>query len=194
MRRMPALRSDRRGVAAVEFAFAAPILFLVMFGIFDISYNLYVSSVLQGAVNRAARAATMENAKPEHVDQIVKDATGRLMAGPTLTFSRKAYVNFTDMNRIEDFTDVNGNGTCDAGEPYTDANGNGTWDKDRGKGGMGGARDAVLYEVTLSYQRMFPLGKMLGLSNRVVHRNRSVLRNQPWDLQAGEGATVLNCS
>jgi hypothetical protein len=46
---------------------------------------------------------------------------------------------------------VNGDGVCNAGEPFEDANANGSWDADQGKAGSGGARDAVLYEVQVTY-------------------------------------------
>ena len=46
-----------------------------------------------------------------------------------------------------------------AGEPFEDANANGTWDEDRGSDGQGGARDAVLYVVSVSYRRAFGVGE-----------------------------------
>lgn len=188
------VRQDTRGVAAVEFALIAPFLFMVLFGIFDISYNLYVSTVLQGATNRAARASTMQNMNDAAIDQIVRDRVGDLMRTPTLTFERKAYSNFTDVSRPEDYTDINANGACDAGEPFVDANGNGTWDADRGRSGSGGARDAVVYTVTLQYRRMFPLWKVIGIPDTVNQVSSTVLRNQPWELQQDEGSTVKNCT
>lgn len=183
-----------RGVAAVEFAMIAPVFFMVIFAIFDISYNLYVSSVLQGATNRAARAATMEGASEKQVDTIVTDRVGDLMVRPNLKFARKAYVNFTDVHRPEDFTDIDGNGVCNGGEPYVDANNSGSWEADRGRSGNGGARDAIVYEVTLTYKSMFPLWKLIGLSDTVNLVSTSVLRNQPWELQAGETVTTKNCT
>ena len=40
----------------------------------------------------------------------------------------------------EEFTDTNGNGTCDDGEPFEDVNDNGTWDADGGDVGQPGRR------------------------------------------------------
>ena len=79
------------------------------------------------------------------------------MPNATIDIDRRAYVDYSDVNRPEDFTDNNDDGMCDDGEPYEDINNNGMWDQDRGKDDMGGARDAVLYTVTVSYPRAFPV-------------------------------------
>ena len=57
------------------------------------------------------------------------------------------------------------------------------WDTDRGVDGMGGARDAVLYTVTVSYPRAFPLMHLIGLPETVTSRSQTVLRNQPYGSQ-----------
>ena len=58
---------------------------------------------------------------------------------------------------------------------------------------MGGARDAVLYTVTVSYPRAFPVMKLLGFSNTVTARARTVLRNQPYGAQ-NKTAPIGNCA
>ena len=99
----------------------------------------------------------------------------------------------TTSARPEDFTDINGDGDCNDGEPFEDVNGNGTWDADRGQSGSGGARDAVLYTVTVTYPRMFPYMKILGFSDTVTARARTVLRNQPYGPQ-NAARRVGNCA
>ena len=49
------VRRDARGVAAVEFALVAPALLLTIMGIFDLGYNIYANTMVQGAIQRAAR-------------------------------------------------------------------------------------------------------------------------------------------
>ncbi len=110
----------------------------------------------------------------------------------TLTFDRKAYANFSDVSSPEDYSDLNGNGVCDNGEPFEDVNGNKAWDRDRGKSGGGGARDAVLYTVRVSYPRAFPIGRFIGLADTHQLETSTVLRNQPWDQQE-TATTVRNC-
>ncbi len=49
------LRADDRGVTAIEFAFIAPVLFLVVMGIIELGLSLLVEVVLDNAVADAAR-------------------------------------------------------------------------------------------------------------------------------------------
>jgi len=183
--RLPCLRADRRGVTTVEFALIAPVLLLMLMGIYDMGYAIYVDSVLQGALQQAARNSTLEGAagSTATIDQGVTNMVKRVSPGATLAFSRKSYSSFTNVGRPEDFTDVNTNGVCDNGEPYEDANGNGAWDADRANSGQGGARDAVLYAVTVTYPRPFAMASLARFSNTVTLKAQTVLRNQPYNIQ-----------
>lgn len=187
-------RRCRRGATIVEFAFAAPVMLIAMMGVFDLGYNMYTATLLQGAIQKAARDSTIEGAatSSDTLDSRVRGIVHTVAPHATLAFSRKSYTNFTDVSQPEDFTDVDKNGACNDGEPFEDANGNGVWDKDRGRSGVGGARDAVLYEVTVTYQRAFPVAKLIGLPDTTSMTARTVLRNQPYTQQTAITATG-NC-
>jgi Flp pilus assembly protein TadG len=180
-----ALGRDERGVTAVEFAIIAPALLMVLLGVFDTAYNLYTASVLNGAAQKAARASTIEGAEAKGlaIDGKVVAAVHNVMPEADVTFDRRAYRDYSDIHRPEDYTDVDSDGACDDNEPFEDINGNGVWDADRGTDTMGGARDAVLYTVTVSYPRVFPLMHLLGLPETVTSRSQTVLRNQPYGTQ-----------
>ena len=186
------LRRDAQGATIVEFALLAPVLVLMLLGLFDIGYNTYTSSVLQGAIAKAARGSTIEGAQPATLDARVEAAVHDIAPNATLAFARKAYTNFADVGAPEDFSDLNGDNLCNDGEPFEDANGNGSWDTDRGKSGGGGARDAVLYTVTVSYPRAVPIADFIGVSDTHQVESSTVLRNQPWDDQDVE-AKLGNC-
>lgn len=182
LRLLSRLRRDQTGVTAIEFALISPALFVMLFGLFDLSYNMYTAEMLQGAIQKAARDSTIEGADAESadLDNTVTRAVHAVAPQATVTFKRTAYANFTDAARPEDFTDLNGDGTCNNGEPYEDANTNGTWDA-LGKAGLGGARDAVLYSVTVNYQRPFPIASFIpGQSDDLTLVANTVLRNQPY--------------
>ncbi|MCC6940189.1 MAG: pilus assembly protein [Novosphingobium sp.] len=176
---------QRDGAAAVEFALIAPMLIMVLMGMFDLGFNVYINATLQGAVQQAARKSTVESALGSNalIDRAVEKQIKRLVPSAEVKPARKAYSNFSSVGLPEDFTDVNANGTCNAGEPFEDANGNGIWDHDRGANGMGGARDAVLYTVTVEYKRLFPMATLIGLPPKVTTVAKTVLRNQPYDSQ-----------
>ncbi|MBB4613810.1 TadE/TadG family type IV pilus assembly protein [Novosphingobium taihuense] len=191
----PFLLEDRDGATAVEFALISPVLVLLLMGLFDIGFSVYANTMLQGALQRAARSSTVEGAAGSlaSIDSAVATEIHPVVPEAALVFSRKAYANFTDVGLPEDFTDSNGNGACDAGEPYEDANGSGTWDRDRGAAGLGGARDAVLYTVTMTYTRKFPMASLIGMSETVTNKASTILRNQPYDEQKSV-AKLGNCT
>ena len=172
-------------ITLVEFAIIAPVFFMALIGMFDISYNIYAASMVQGAIQKAARDSTIESASASEaeIDARVTTAVKQVVPSAELTFERTAYTSFTDVGRPEDFTDKNDDGICNEGEPFEDVNGNAQWDSDRGTDGFGGARDAVLYKVTVAYERQFPLHRMVSIPKQVTTEATTVLRNQPFGLQ-----------
>ncbi|MCW1403306.1 pilus assembly protein [Novosphingobium sp. MW5] len=195
MRTLKTLFADQSGVTVVEFALISPVLLVLLMGTYDAAYQLYASSILQGAIQKAGRDSTIEGASASAatIDQKVADTVRYVVPNATFTFSRKSYTNFGNVAKPEDFTDQNNNGTCDFGEVYEDANGNGTWDTDRGKNGQGGAKDAVLYSVTVTYPRPLAVAPMLGMSKNITLKTETVLRNQPYGTQ-DTTKLVKNCS
>lgn len=179
------LLAESRGATTVEFALISPVLLMMLMGTWELGYNLYASMMLQGVITKAGRDSTIEGAGSTTgtIDQSVTDRVRQIVPNATLAFTRKSYSSLGNVSRPEDFTDNNTNGTCDGGEPFEDANGNGTWDSDRGRNGIGGARDAVLYTVTMTYPRTFAMAKLAGFSTNVTITAQTILRNQPYSLQ-----------
>lgn len=181
------LKQDQTGATLVEFALITPALLVVLMGLFDLAYNMYTNEMLNGAVQQAARSNSIEGAatRQQAIDDGVSRAVKAVTPGATMTFSRKFYAGFSDVNRPEDWDDVDNDGTCNNGELFEDANANGTWDADAGADGIGGARDAVLYSVSIEYPRLFPIYAFLpGQSNTYSLTASTVLRNQPYDAQS----------
>lgn len=190
------LRDDRSGVTLVEFAFVGPVLILMVIGLFDIAHTQYTSSVLHGAMQKAGRDLTLENANSQeaNIDQRVAEQVRSLMpASATVVFEKVSHFDFADIGEPEEFTDQNDDDICNNNEPYVDTNDNGQWDADRGKDGIGGARDAVLYTARVTYPRVFPLYGMIGLPQEVTLEASTVLRNQPFDEQNDRITTTRNC-
>jgi Flp pilus assembly protein TadG len=163
--------ADTRGATIVEFAIVAPVMCLMLLGAFDVAHTLYTRGVLQGIVQKTARDATIDSSDSTStqaaLDDRVRGQVAAMYNGSTVTITRRFYRTFSEAAaaRAEAFTDTNTNGRCDANEPYEDANGNATWDADGGNDGQGGAKDATLYTVTVSYPRLMPLTQMIGGSD-----------------------------
>jgi Flp pilus assembly protein TadG len=188
---------DNRGATIVEFALITPALLITLMGLFDLAYNMYTAQQLQGAIQNAARQSTLEGASTNvsNIDAIVTRSVHAVAGNAVLTFDRTAYASFSSVARPEDYTDVNSDGTCNDGEPFEDANGNGVWDADSGSSGFGGARDAVLYTVTVVYPRAFPIAKLIpGQTDTFTLTATTVLRNQPYGLQNTASTATGNCT
>lgn len=188
------LRRARGGVAAVEFAMAAPVLLVLLLGIYDIGHMVYVSAVLRGAVQQVARDGTLEIANTAKADAFVREIVGRVAPDAVITTTRKSYYDFADINRPESWNDANNNGVCDNGEAYTDENRNGQWDANVGKSGNGSAGDVVLYTVTVTYEPLFPVPFTANSDATRTLSATSVKKNQPYALQAGYGAAARTCN
>ena len=58
---------------------------------------------------------------------MVETRVQHVLRSAELSFDRKSYYDFTDIERAEAINDDNANGECDAGETFEDENGNGSW-------------------------------------------------------------------
>lgn len=189
MIRRRSLARDTAGATIVEFAIVAPVLLALIFGVFDFGHGLYMRSALQGAAQEAGRNAGLEGGPSAQadIDASVRASIKAVMpfiADEDITIERTNYETFSDVGVPEDFDDNNDNKVHDADECFTDRNGNGMWDPDVGADGLGGADDVVYYQVTVAYDRIFPLWSMIGLPQRDTAKATTVMRNQPFAEQA----------
>jgi hypothetical protein len=137
--RLLRLRRDKRGIAATEFGFIAPIFIMMLMGIFDQGYSMYIQSALQGAVQEGARQASLENTLWSDIQDRVNAQVRQVIptSDPTtvisFTLDPAFYQNYNDIELPENFEDkergAHLNGTYDGPEPYTDSNGNGRYDE-----------------------------------------------------------------
>ncbi|MDP5104318.1 MAG: pilus assembly protein [Erythrobacter sp.] len=191
------LLDDRSGATLTEFAFVGPVLIVMIMGIFDMAHTQYTSALINGALQKAGRDMTLENAASRIS---VTDARVRTQVlnvapnGAVVEFERLSHFDFSDIGEAEEVIEpaATANQRCDPGETFIDANGNGAWDSDRGADGIGGARDAVLYTAIVTYPRLFPMYELIGLSENVTLRASTVLRNQPFDEQ-NRSTTTEDC-
>jgi len=180
------IRRDKRGATLTEFGFVAPVLILMIMGIFDMAHTQYTSALVNGAMQKAGRDLTLESAGSQEtaIDQrVINEVSLVVPDSATVTLEKLSHFDFEDIGEEEEYTDDNNDGVCNNNEPFVDSNGNGQWDANRGEDGIGGARDAVLYTAVVSYPRLFPMYGLAGLPQNVELRASTVLRNQPYDEQ-----------
>lgn len=200
--RAPALRivrrrlaAEQRGAAVTEFALVVPVFLLLLMGLFDLAHMVYIRSILNGAVERVVRNSSLEGADIAATDLFVETAVKEVV--PNATFNpraerRKSYYDFVDVGRAEKWTDTDGNGTCNGGEPFVDENRSGRWEPDVGKSDNGGSGDVVLYTVVVTYRPIFPSFMNFGGTRNITAVG--VRKNQPYAAQNGYGSASGSCT
>lgn len=190
------LRRDRRGVTVIEFALVAPVMLLLIMGLGELMYTIYAKSILDGAIQKAARDSAIQGG-----GDLAGDIDARVMAqvhtmAPNATFisTRRSYNNFSSI-KPERFTDSNKNNRYDAGECFDDINGNRQWDADPGMASQGGASDVTRYRIEITYPRPFPVAGLMGWSNKNTIASETLLKNQPWATQSRQVVEAMGtCS
>lgn len=183
------ISSDERGATIVEFAAVLPLLTAILLGGFDIAYQQYAQSILDGEVAKAGRDSALESAsqttRQTAIDTKVQNAVRSAVPDATLAFSRKSFSSYMRVaSPGEPFIDANSNGLCDNGEVYEDSNRNGTRDIQGSVDGFSGAKDAMVYTVTATYERVFPMANVLGWSENVTISSTTMLKIQPFTTKA----------
>ncbi len=192
--RLRRLRCDERGLAVTEFGFVAPIFLLMLMGIFDQGFAMYIQSALQGATQEGARQASLENTLFTDIEAKVNRQVRNVVPSSdpnteiTFTLDPTYYQNYNEIELPEDFEDKTRAGVKDGiyqvDEWYVDRNNSNSWESDVGLAGRGGAQDVVSIKASLTYRRIFPFWRMIGQPQNQVLSATTFLRNQPFSAQA----------
>jgi Flp pilus assembly protein TadG len=191
------LAKDERGAVLTEFGLLAPVMLLLLMGAFDFGHSLYLKTIIEGAVQKAARDSGLESgtvgATQTAIDTKVRAQLKPLVGNKTINITRTYFRNFTDAQTgaAEPFTDSDADSICDLGESYEDKNNSGSWDSTGGATGQGQARDAVIYTVSITYPRMFPLHGFMDIPADATVSAETVMGNQPYGSQAA--VSTRNC-
>jgi len=195
--RMRQLWRNDRGISVVEFALLAPVFLGILLTVFEFGFAFYARAVLQGAVDEAARTATLENTEWEAISDRVSNQvravipTSDAETDISFDFDPAYYSNYVDLNLPEDFEDNNNNDEWDSDECFVDRNNNAIYDTDVGLEGRGGAQDVVAIDATLSYVRPFPLWQMFDIDPQQTIHITTFLRNQPFSAQAAQSSVQV---
>lgn len=213
IRRVPieakAVCQDERGAVLMEFAFVAPVMFLMIMAGFDAGYSVYLQSVASGALEARARAASLDGATESQFDSEIRTAMYRILPAyadneDAVLLSKKNYTDYSRIDAAEKITtDHNGNGVLDGpadwdgdgeidtGDCWLDEDDNGEFGTNEGADGLGGADDGVYYTVTLRFPRLFPLASMMGLPEQQSVTVKTLVINQPYGTQAERAKPCL---
>lgn len=189
------LAREEQGATIVEFALLSIPLIAILLGGIDLGYQQYTRSLMQGALNDAARIAAVEDPDiaysgdtvEEQVENLVREVAGSIARDADIEVSLKSYFEFSDVGNPETLmTDHNGNGQYDEddGDCWEDFNDNGEFDIDAGTDGLGGADDVVFYTAEISMPRLVPLHNFVNVPENIEMTLETAIRNQPYAAQA----------
>lgn len=175
------LHGDAGGAALMEFALILPALCMLLMAIFSLGYRSYAASVLQGSLQEAARMATVGGVTQAQIDARVRYRLNHFANRSTVTITTRSYSEFSGVAMPERITnDTSPIGSYNVGDCYEDANNNSRFDLDRGSADLGSADDIVLYQVSMVYPQIVPVGRFLGWSDTETLTASIALRNQPY--------------
>jgi Flp pilus assembly protein TadG len=187
------LQRDQRGATIVEMALVATPMIILLLGSVDVGFNLYMRTVLSGALEKAARSTTIETANSTAVDTEISNTIKTVMPSATVTVSKGRLYRYNQLNQIERLTtDTNGNGTLDSGDCYEDIDNDSTRSTvTTGElNSIGGSDDIVRYVVTVSYPRLTPITKFTGGSDTQTLSNTMLVKRQPY---GNQGSPTVRC-
>lgn len=190
----PDIFRNEDGTTIIEFAAVLPLMCIALLGGMDLCHREYAQSILSGSVQKIGRDTTLQGGADNIVINDAKVRASVLQIAPdaTFNFSRTYLTRYRDAEG-EPFSDADGDGIREPGECYDDVNGNSQWDANVSSQGSGGADDVVLYKVTVTYPRLFPIANFLGWDPKQTISADTALKNQPYATQ-NQPAVVARCN
>ena len=155
-------KKGQRGVTSVEFALIAPVFFLLLIGVTEVSLIMLVEHLLENTAYNASRTAKtgyIEEGKTQF-ETVMAEVTQRMgNLSPLL-----------DPTKIVVTSDTFGNLSA-IGQP------------DEGAEGFGTAGEVMVYTITYPWKIFTPLiGNLMGDENRIINlSSRIVVRNEPFE-------------
>lgn len=176
----------RDGSAAMEFAFAFPIVLIAVIGLMEFAMILFVTTLMEGGLRDASRFGITGNlpvglTREEMIVNIVNSRTLGLLDLTPADIRMRVYQGFDQVGKPEPLTnDVNGNGNYDPGDGYTDVNGNGKWDADMAASGAGSAGQVVVYDILTDWPLLTPfMAPFIGQGGVIPLGASIAVRNEP---------------
>jgi Flp pilus assembly protein TadG len=186
---------NERGSPAIEFAFAAPAVLLMLIAIIEFGMIMVVHLTMENALRDASRfgitgQTPSEGKRDDYIVALINNHMLNVVDVAHTKIEIKAYPTFADIGEAE-YIDANNNGAWDPGEASNDCNGNGSIDNDRGTPGAGEAGQAVLYHIEYDWPLLTPVLKPFVGSDGTFHLEANLaVRNEPWDIAAANDNPV----
>lgn len=180
------LRRNTDGVVAIEFAFIAPVVLLMIMGIIEFSLVMFTMAVMESATSHTSRLGKTGyteagSTREEQIIANIQALTTGLLDPNQIQITAKVYDAFDNVGDPEPFVDANSNMIYDEGETYSDINGNSEWDADMGSAGFGDANDVVVYTVSYPWRINTPIISNI-IGNIFTITTRAAVKNEPYNI------------
>jgi len=152
------------GVTAIEFAFVAPVFFLLIFGIIEFGLIMHISSVVENAINEGARKAKTGSkygasnltTRKDVIEKYIKTRLGPWnIEGNTFKLTTKRFAKITTLN-------------------VTDPD-----DTDFGNFSFGKGGEAIMYQAAYDWKVMTPmLGRLISSDGLYRIRSTIIVKNE----------------
>jgi len=183
---LQSLLVQRSGTAALEFAFALPVVLTLIVGTIEFSILSFANALLEGGLREAARYGITgldpdSGSREDRIVEVVNEHAAGLFTITASDIETRVYQDFSDVGEPEPYTDTNANLQYDEGEPYTDVNCNEQWDEDMAAAGVGGGNDVVVYTITYQHNTITGfLDPIIAPSGTVTLEASVAVRNEPF--------------
>jgi len=165
---------------------------MLTLGLIDLGFRQYMASMLQGAMDQAARQVTIGGASTSTISTFVNNRMKLVLPSSQVQVTPKSYYDFSNVGKPEPITtDTAPLGVFNTGDCFQDLNGNNVWDSDAGASGFGGGDDIVYYTATATYPALVPVGKLFGWSTNETVTATMMMRNQPY---AAQRQPLIKCT
>ena len=188
---------DNKGVAAIEFAFVAPVIFLAIIGALELGTIMISTILIEGALGEASRQGLTGYTKSgterkDYIVQIIKDKTFNMVKIDNLKITHKVYKKFGDVSSAESYVDTDGDGQYTPGiDTFTDINCNNTWDADMGTSGVGGPGDIVVYDIEYEAKFMTSFfSRFMGNDGKIKLAAHTAVKNEPFGAEECTAKTI----
>lgn len=186
------LGRDQSGATVMEFGLLFVPFCILLMGGMDVGYQVYVRTVVAGALEAATRSTTIESADSTTIEAVLEDAVLKVMPHAIVHIEKGSFYSYAQINTLERLTkDSNGNNQLDNGDCWEDIDDDGTRNVvTTGKSGIGGADDVVRYNVSASYTRLLPIYNFIGVNDVATVSAVTLVKRQPY---AGQSNPPERC-
>ena len=158
---------DVQGSTAVEFAVISPLVIMLLFGTFQLTYEGFAQTRLNDALRTSSRLAVTGALSTGSTsrEQMIGDAITKYMgavkvaAGKTMAVTISNAVTFSAYGSgtpMEPYDDTNNDGLCDNGEAFVDYDGDGKWSSLKLTAGAGGGGSILNIKVDFPMDSVIP--------------------------------------